>query len=309
MGGLGSRRAAAQTTCQAKSAQAGRPPSSIANGVLKQLVKLSLTKVGNASSRNYFSRRLKRKTENDMKTKWSRISIALWLSFGLLMARAEAQTPLFDARKSRQEIEIMKGIIQTTLRFAIQEIGQSASSDEDKRMGLGGELTNIDAIYLYGQGVVFLIPLSPQFDAIWANPSLVGWLGPLLAQSSRQALKRAPGKAQAKKIEPQSKMAKDQLAPANPAPLPNQPQKYWAEARNYLIEAIANHGDSLTILKPQEYITLILTTEAPPSFFEGNEEAVVETSILSVKKATVVDYKIGKLSLEEFKSKVLIYGN
>ncbi len=83
-----------------------------------------------------------------------------------------------------------------------------------------------------------------------------------------------------------------------------------SEIKVYLIEALANHGDSLTFLKPGEYINIVITTdERFPMYFEhfdgGQRRSPRE--VLSVQKSVITDYKAGRLNLDALKQKVLQY--
>ena len=80
-----------------------------------------------------------------------------------------------------------------------------------------------------------------------------------------------------------------------------------AQAKVYLIEALANHGDSLTTVKPNEYVNLVLTTDDVNVLFGGTEEPASHRQIISVQKSVITDYKAGRLTLEAFKQKVLQY--
>jgi hypothetical protein len=80
-----------------------------------------------------------------------------------------------------------------------------------------------------------------------------------------------------------------------------------AQAKVYLIEALANHGDSLTTVKPNEYVNLVLTTDGANVLFAGTEEPASRRQIISVQKSVITDYKAGRLTLEAFKQKVLQY--
>ncbi|PYU94088.1 MAG: hypothetical protein DMG08_08535 [Acidobacteria bacterium] len=80
-----------------------------------------------------------------------------------------------------------------------------------------------------------------------------------------------------------------------------------AEIKVYLVEALANHGDSLTHVKPSEYITILITTDEEDMVFKDSTRSHRE--VLSVQKGAVVDYKAGKLTLDAFKQKVLNYNN
>lgn len=82
-----------------------------------------------------------------------------------------------------------------------------------------------------------------------------------------------------------------------------------AEVKLYLIEALANHGDSLSVVKPNEYVNLILTEDGGEPFFPGFGEARDRREVISVQKSAIIDYKAGRLSLDGLKQKVLDYSN
>jgi hypothetical protein len=68
------------------------------------------------------------------------------------------------------------------------------------------------------------------------------------------------------------------------------------EIKTNLIEALANYGDALTTVKPNEYISIVILLDAP----EGR-------TVISAQRSWITDYKAGKLSLDAFKQKVLQY--
>ena len=80
-----------------------------------------------------------------------------------------------------------------------------------------------------------------------------------------------------------------------------------SQVKVHLIEALANYGDSLTIVKPNEYITLILSGDDSSFLFAGLEESRAARNIISVQKSAITDYKAGRISLDAFKQKVLQY--
>ncbi len=65
------------------------------------------------------------------------------------------RTDIFDLKKSQQELEIMRGIIGTTLDFVSRETRGHEGGDHVSMLGHG-----VSAYYLYGQGAVFVVPLS-----------------------------------------------------------------------------------------------------------------------------------------------------
>jgi hypothetical protein len=77
-----------------------------------------------------------------------------------------------------------------------------------------------------------------------------------------------------------------------------------SEIKIYLIEALANYGDSISTLKPDEYINLIFLTDKMDSDYGGMK---TQHDIISVQKSWITDYKAGRLSLDGFKQKALQY--
>jgi hypothetical protein len=75
-------------------------------------------------------------------------------------------------------------------------------------------------------------------------------------------------------------------------------EKTLEELRSVLIEILATYGDSLTIVKPAEYISFVLRTDALFRTTSGLE-------IISARKSWITDYKAGRLTLESFKQKVI----
>ena len=75
-----------------------------------------------------------------------------------------------------------------------------------------------------------------------------------------------------------------------------------------LIDALLTHGDSLTHVKPGEYINIILSVSADARghLFDGARDA---RQVISIQKSLVTDYKAQRLTLETAKQKVLQYNN
>ena len=78
------------------------------------------------------------------------------------------------------------------------------------------------------------------------------------------------------------------------------------ELRAPLIEALANYGDSLTQVKPGEYINLILSTQDALDIMDYGP-AKTRHDIISAQKTWITDYKAGRISLDTFRQKVLQY--
>ena len=291
-----------------------------------------------------------------------------------------AQVQPFDLRKCQQELEIMKGILRTTLGFASQELAAGPKSDKVetkpgmKRFTFGrtGDFS-IGAFYLAGQGAVFTIPTSSVRDmmrarqgngvfalagADWKEMGLNGeWMEQLGNQLNELnvELKNNFGFDAVAALAPTPRAPSPPVppAPASPpvaaAPAPKPPQakdvpeaaaarekqlrlklaelqdkvkqrgeeeearqakfrESLSQLKVFLMEAIANHGDSLTVVKPGEYVNLVIVDEGNRWFSDDSGDRA-QREILSVQKSVITDYKTGKLSLDAFKQKVLNYVN
>ena len=70
--------------------------------------------------------------------------------------------------------------------------------------------------------------------------------------------------------------------------------------RNPLVDILAKYGDSLSVVKPDEYINLVIHT---PSLMDisGRRQRV---DVISARKSWITDYKAGRMTLEEFREKI-----
>jgi len=305
------------------------------------------------------------------------------------------QTQLFDAKKLQQELEIMKGILRTTLDFATKELQAGGSEDRHARFDFGG-FSNISAFYLYGQGAVFSIPTSSLrhgFNFHWQGlqGALDGLQGSIAAlagpqdihidvgnlneqiqdelarahdevERAREEVERAqeeidqarekerdaptinpvpvpaappapqappaPGAPQAKSKQPRivaptsgltperKEQLRKQLALAQERVKKRQEElersrakfrEQLGEIKGYLIEALANHGDSLGVVRPNEYVNLVIMEDGEEGLFPNASGGRRE--VISVQKSVIADYKAGRITLEAFKQKVLDYVN
>jgi hypothetical protein len=328
-----------------------------------------------------------------MKKHLSLLSIILGVALLAWGTAQNAQTNLFDLKKSQQELEIMKGILGTTLSFVAREIqnrSTGASAQGDVLIGSRIGLPDVSAFYLYGQGAAFIVPLSNLRFAMFkgnryalARPydDLNGLTAAYESQQALQSMLTAqPGMnlasdelvAHSHELEelareqaevtaalagekastgvgiaqaPVPKTPKAPMAAATPAtsPVPTkaattqerreemkkklfeaqekvkqrqqefeaQQKKFMeslGEVKVYLIEALATHGDSLTHVKPNEYINLILTVDGFASYY-GTSGTRMQREIISVQKSTIADFKASKITMDQFKQRVLQYGN
>jgi len=356
------------------------------------------------------------------------VTLALILSLASLSwsAAQSARTDLFDLKKSRQELEIMKGILNATLEFAASEIQGEGKSSDFFQGGLfhsfGGG-SNINAFYLYGQGATFVIPVGNiRFATPKARTARPWWVGEKVAATGNEdmgdslirlqeemdalnfemilkndEMAKAAGEVAAAAHELAQEAAEypalaggvvggipggvtggivggvpggvsggvgvgygtgsgrsttvvqatpapppqaGQPAPA-PTPKPAKPQadreemrkkledaqkkitetrkemearrkkliESLTQASGYLVEALANHGDSLTHVKPNEYINIIISTDGDYLVFAQGAENRSQREVLSVQKSNITDYKAGRITLDAFKQKVLQYNN
>jgi len=297
-----------------------------------------------------------------------------------------SRSDLFDKKKVDQELEIMKGILGTTLDFALRDLqapGTGKASDERHLVHAWG-WNNMSGFYLYGQGATFIIPTS-ELAIPWhrAGRITLGMAslesGDVAYAEAMETAQEAMQDAQAELVDVQAEF-RDQLeeaaeaareaqeagsavaAPVSPAtlaptavapvaparpprpavkgqaapqPKPDQEairkrvaaaqekvkkrqevleqrrqkfQETLAQLKVHLVEALANHGDSLTCVKPNEYINLVLSTDIGGGLLSGGDGGS-ERDIISIQKSVVSDYKAGRLTLEAFRQKVLQYAN
>lgn len=281
---------------------------------------------------------------------------------------AQGNKELFDTKKSAQELEVMKGILGTTLGFAAQEGQQKAGTSASMTVFRGTTYgpfvysypNRISAYYLYGQGAVFVVPGSLLARGAYSLGSgsgfgIGGGVGvpakatmappappapavspatpvpptppppPAPTQASEQAYKQAMEAYQAamKSMEQRLKELEAQYADRMKAYEKSQKERDASlvllqqqlekdqkdvEARRQrlnadigtmkasIIETLANYGDSLTTVKPNEYINVVIIVDGSDG-----------TNVVSAQKSWITDFKAGRLTLDAFKQKVLQY--
>jgi hypothetical protein len=289
-----------------------------------------------------------------------------------LSSSESAQVQPFDLKKCRQELEIMKGILKTTLSFASREVAGKPGSERESGSRTiavlvgGGEFSNISAFYLSGQGAVFTIPTSALRDLLRVrkefNLKNAFKFGPGafdfkftgidqeyledLAEQAEDLAELAiegaftpeppepPAANQAPRPPAPPAAPKDPRTPAHPEKLEQTRQKLADlqekarkkmeedEARRarfqetveklkvYLIEALANHGDSMSVVKPNEYVNIVILDDGRGFWMvdsPGGDRG--QRQVISVQKSVISDYKAGRLTLDGFKAKVLEYVN
>ncbi len=253
----------------------------------------------------------------------------------------------FDVKKSKEELEIMRGILNTTLTFFMQN---------SQKQSAQWQFSGLDSFYLVGQGAVFVIPTSglrnpgtgftfnwdPEFSEQMA--SFGREMGALSSQVAAEAARAAQQALSSGYSQDGDVVAEPPVPPVPPAPplksiKPEKPEKSEkpaqmdreklrktiedaktkaqkrreeakanrekflqtiGEAKEYLIETLANYGDSLTTVKPDEYVNLVLVTNTYDSQRKMSD-------VISARRSWITDYKAGRLTLEGFKQKVIQY--
>jgi hypothetical protein len=84
-------------------------------------------------------------------------------------------------------------------------------------------------------------------------------------------------------------------------------EDYRKQIRNALIKAVANHGDSLSHLKPNEYLNLMLIESRGHPWDWSGHESAPSARVLSVKKSDIGEYRRNQITMEQFESRVLQY--
>jgi len=275
------------------------------------------------------------------------IAVTMMLALGAVSAGL-AQGP--DLKKTRQELEIMKGILETTIGFVLRDIRQREAGAKASAQSLGRLYggSDIDAFYLQGQGAVFVISTSGlRLRFVEKMPEALALVDE--ARLETEAAYRAGLEAYQQALRA-AEQARAQLAQGARPPAPPEPpappkppeaapgqeelrkklyeaqekvkqrqeelkasqkkiQEYLEEISAHLIEALANHGDSMTTLRPGEYVDLVITGGDMLGLarYAPADEDTAAYRIIAVQKSVIADYKAGRLTLEAFKQKVLRY--
>ncbi len=278
-----------------------------------------------------------------MKRRIALSAVALLIALTFVAVKPIADQPVLDKQKSRQELETMKGILQTSLNFALKRAAtKSETTGGPAIVGYGkGEwgINGIDAFYLHGQGAVFVVPLSALrghghmalggFDfADVIGPEETALLqqtvGEAMAEVSRatESLKAQAESDAAKQEEKQKVQPKIPKIEVDKAKIQQKLEQRRAEAKKQheallarveglkgsLKETLANYGDSLTIVKPDEWVTVVISGGSGGfKFWDASGEEDEVSHVISVKKSMVTDLKAGKISREEFERRVTDY--
>jgi flagellar motility protein MotE (MotC chaperone) len=268
------------------------------------------------------------------------IMLALFVTLCFTIVKPVAQQPVVDSQKSRQELETMEGILSTTLGYAVQRLGGNQAAEGDRAFKFhrmdGGE---VNGYYVYGQGAVFMIPISAlqrhqEMDFAFAMPDIdvliepavkagleaavAGWeiSSEIQAEQAKEKSEQLQQKAEERKKELTKNMEKQKEKIQQLQEKTKQRRAEMEARRKELIgrldqvkvdlkDALARYGDSLSIVKPEESVTIILSDER--GFRWGDSEGGNICHVLTVKKSLATDLKSGKITREEFNRRVVDY--
>ncbi len=243
------------------------------------------------------------------------VLIAVFSALGFAQTGAD-----FDRSKAERELEIMSGILDTTLKFV---------SEQGSEEGHTGHLPSVwgsrsvTPYYFYDQGAVFMISLPSIRSAgdfvlaAQAGEIAVGEAYVAARQAAESAESRSRGSSRAsskRNLEALQEEVKNRQVELEKAH--EEAEAKASEARDLLVEALANHGDSLTVLGPDEYINLVLKSNSSGlMYFSGvtvvrprrGRSSAGSHEVLSVRKSWISDYKAGRITLDDFKAKVVKY--
>jgi hypothetical protein len=276
-----------------------------------------------------------------MKRRLGLLALALLVSASLAIVKPVADQPLVDKEKSRQELETMKGILRTSLSYAMRSLSGTERADDREFRLLGMEATRVDAFYLHGQGAVFVIPVGNMgrgfhldlpalaFAAIpdpeelaritedalrLAGANHEGAVADLEQDREKQEEQREKAERQRERLREQLEAQRQRLeerridAGKRREELNKRREelsKKLDQLATHLRDTLATYGDSLTIVRPDESVTVILTTESGFGHWGPSESA--DTRVLSVKRALVTDLKAGKVTRDEFNRRLIEY--
>ncbi len=208
-----------------------------------------------------------------------------------------------DPRRVEREIEIMAGILETTLRFAIEENSALMDLQSEREKLKVTQLVYIDrnrsksvrGYYLKDQGVAFVVRAG-----LAANREIKTRFSTVTDKYEQQDVQR----------ELQTRLEQRQ---ADVKARIDRIQARTDTLKKHLVEALANHGDSMTILGEDEYLNLIIEPDSSSGWgwqegvLLGGRDSAAVSKTLTVRKSWITDYKAGRLTMGQFKQKVLEY--
>ena len=234
-----------------------------------------------------------------------------------------------DPKELGVEMDMMSGLLGSVLSSHFLE--QNKFSKQRNQITNGSSWIDTDLrerFYLQGQGVVFMIPVSglrtslqfPDNDDIYEvrtskEGSIVITLGGGVIPQVK-VLDKLPDEI-VEKMSMMPKIDDEYLLEQRRVNLLEQRKNHATDeqvflqaldsVRTPLVDTLAQYGDSMYAVKPDEYINLVFQKSPAyaPSLLLSAPGSVYGTEIISVRKSWITDYKAGKMTLEEFRKKVL----
>ncbi len=312
-----------------------------------------------------------------MKNRYMALGLVFVIGVGGWIATTLAQRNApFDVQETNKELEILEGILSTTLKYAVGD------SSRSRRSGLFqfGRNYQIESFYLYGQGAIFMIPNSRsvqsssladlrQVSELIDEVEEKGATTDTYLRSLERRIKRTNrgivfGNLQPDyaPVAPQPLVTIPPLPPDPPtAPRPPETQELvyaelaeafalsagrrgkevsgedlteWIQTnrealeketqesersqgesderehriQNAIISALAQHGDSLSAIKPAEYVSLIFLSDSRGlDAFVSARQNRRGALVVSVQMSQLSEFKRGELTLEQLWERLVQY--
>ncbi len=199
--------------------------------------------------------------------------------------------------KAQRELEIMTGILETTLGF----INEPSSGRLLRTFG-GSE---VEGYLLPDQGVVFLVSLEQRQS--WGT----GLLEAAELAEAQVGQDRDPRMTEDRVTDLKAALQREQKETRER--LEKQQEKFQ-EAKMLLVEAVVEYGKSFTTLEDNEFINLILRSSGRGGAFlvgyrqpmiAGSEPSTGRNEVIAIRRSEIHDYEAGTLSLERLMQRVL----
>jgi hypothetical protein len=212
---------------------------------------------------------------------------------------AALATPIFarSDSKAERELEIMTGILETTLGFLDQP-----SSGRVLR-SFGGE--EVEGYLLPGQGVVFLV--SMQHNLTWST----GFLEAAELAEADFPSDRAPRAGEDRLQALKATLQREQEATKERL---EEQHEQFQEAKRLLVEAVIEYGDLFTTLEDDEFINLILRggslggpmlVSSSRPVLAGSEHSPLGNEVISIRRSEIREYRASSLDLDQLTAKIL----
>ncbi len=248
-----------------------------------------------------------------MSRKWLAATLAAAIGFS---AAAQAQERV-DSRKVNRELAVMERLLRTTIEFVTEELAKEELKTDRVKFHVSD---SIRSFYLYDQGAVFYLSMpsirtsgsgsSVDLYQIWTRDRQAPRT--LRTQRVEESLDRRDPRVRLRELQERVKQDRTQIDSALAAY-----QDRMESMKDYLIETVANHGDSLTTVKDGEYINLVLNPGSNTWLPVVPSSAVTYVSsapsgsslrqILSLRKSDIGEFKTGKITMADLKQKVRSY--